>query len=272
MSRWHRSSLFSVLLLLLLPFAGHAQISIGVSVNIAPPELPVYEQPPIPGEGYLWTPGYWGFENGAYLWHEGYWGPHIGFYGGVDYGFGYRGEGWVGGEWRGGHLFYNSAVVNVSNTHITNVYVNRTVINNVTVNHVAYNGGPGGIQARPTAAQEAVAHERHLPPIAAQREQITRARANPQMRASANHGAPPVAATPRPGVFKGAGVVHARAASPAAAAAAARIHTEAAKAGPARGAEGTRPAERPAPQSERAPERRAVPERPAERAAPRPAP
>jgi len=31
-------------------------------------------------------------------------GPHIGFYGGVNYGFGY------GGEWRGGVFAYNSAV------------------------------------------------------------------------------------------------------------------------------------------------------------------
>src|SRR5579871_1298867 len=98
-----------------------AEAAVFVSVTVAPPELPVYEQPAIPGPGYiwspgywawdgqdyywvpgtwvlapepgyLWTPGYWGYEDGVYLWHEGYWGPHVGFYGGVDYGFGYAGE------------------------------------------------------------------------------------------------------------------------------------------------------------------------------------
>ena len=45
----------------------------------------------------LWTPGYWGFAGGLYAWHAGYWGPHVGFYGGVNYGFGYSGVGFC---WR----------------------------------------------------------------------------------------------------------------------------------------------------------------------------
>ena len=61
-------------------------------------------------------------------WNAGYWGPHVGFYGGVNYGFGYGGVGFGGGEWRGGAFFYNTAVVNVGGAHFTNVYVNRTVI------------------------------------------------------------------------------------------------------------------------------------------------
>ena len=38
------------------------------------------------------------------LWHAGYWGPHVGFYGGVNYGYGYGG---VGLLWRalGGWTF-----------------------------------------------------------------------------------------------------------------------------------------------------------------------
>ena len=55
-----------------------------------------------PAVGVLWTPGYWGWVDGVYLWHAGYWGPHIGFYGGVNYGFGYGGVGCQGGYWRGG--------------------------------------------------------------------------------------------------------------------------------------------------------------------------
>src|SRR6202158_2360966 len=44
-----------------LACAANAQAEISISVTIAPPELPVYEQPPVPGPGYLWTPGYWAY-------------------------------------------------------------------------------------------------------------------------------------------------------------------------------------------------------------------
>ena len=105
-----------------------------VSVSIGPPPIPVYSQPMCPGAGYmwtpgywgwgddgyywipgtwveapqpgfLWTPGYWGFEGGSYLFHAGYWGPHVGFYGGINYGFGYFGVGFYGGYWNGGHFW-----------------------------------------------------------------------------------------------------------------------------------------------------------------------
>ena len=39
--------------------ASFSQIGVGISVSLAPPPLPIYEQPPIPGPGYIWTPGYW---------------------------------------------------------------------------------------------------------------------------------------------------------------------------------------------------------------------
>jgi hypothetical protein len=44
-----------------------------------------------PQVGYLWTPGWWGWGNGGYFFHEGFWGPTVGFYGGINYGFGYVG-------------------------------------------------------------------------------------------------------------------------------------------------------------------------------------
>jgi hypothetical protein len=53
-----------------------------------------------PYYGVLWTPPYWGFSNGRYRFHSGYWGTHIGYYGGVNYGFGYVGVGFFGGYWR----------------------------------------------------------------------------------------------------------------------------------------------------------------------------
>ena len=67
-----RSSLFAAVLLAIAA-AAYAQMSI--SVSFAPPELPVYEQPLCPGEGYLWTPGYWAYANDYddYYWVPGTW-------------------------------------------------------------------------------------------------------------------------------------------------------------------------------------------------------
>src|SRR5882757_7148519 len=44
-----------------------------VSINIAPPALPVYEQPLCPGDGYIWTPGYWAYGDEGYYWVPGTW-------------------------------------------------------------------------------------------------------------------------------------------------------------------------------------------------------
>jgi WXXGXW repeat (2 copies) len=225
--------------LLLTSNASRAAVGIGVSINIAPPELPVYEQPPVPGPGYiwtpgywawgdsdyywvpgtwveapepgyLWTPGYWGWNDGLYVWNGGYWGPHIGFYGGVNYGFGYTGRGYAGGYWDHGAFRYNRAYNNIqNNVHITNVYNRTVVVNNN--NRVSFNGGHGGIQARPGASELAAEHDHHVTPVSAQIHHEEGARGNPELRASANHGQPPIAATPRAGVFSGQGVSPARA-------------------------------------------------------------
>jgi hypothetical protein len=149
--------------------------------------------------------------SGFYAWHAGYWGPHIGFYGGINYGFGYGGVGFFGGEWRGGAFFYNRAVVNVNSVHITNVYENRTVIVN-NESHVAFNGGEGGVAVRPTAAEESAAREPHQAALSTQAQHEHAAAQNKAMFASANHGAPAVAATARPGEFSGHNVVAAKAA------------------------------------------------------------
>lgn len=176
----------------------YAQISIGVSVNIAPPVLPTYTQPPCPVDGYLWTPGYWAYDqDGGYYWvpgvwvspprvgylwtpgywgydgtvyvfHEGYWGRHIGFYGGVNYGYGYAGSGYVGGRWAGNSFQYNTAVVNVNKTIVHNTYVNNAVINNhVTVNNNSFNG-PGGVTAKPGPKERAAEKESHIQPTSDQ--------------------------------------------------------------------------------------------------------
>jgi len=228
------------IMMFFMPAFSYSQIA--VSIRIAPPALPVYEQPLCPGDGYiwtpgywawsddfddyywvpgtwvpapevgfLWTPGYWAWSDAGFVFYEGYWGPTIGFYGGINYGFGYFGEGYEGGRWDHDRFFYNQAVSNVNVTQIHNVY-NTTVINNYTVNRVSYNGGEGGINARPTPAQEAAARERHIPPVAAQTQHAQAARSNQQLRASVNQGKPPVAATPKPGAFNDRAVVAAKAA------------------------------------------------------------
>ena len=227
-----------LLTLALAFFAPSSSAQISLSITAAPPALPVYEQPFAPGEGYLWTPGYWawgdddyywvpgtwvlapepGFlwtpgywawRGGAYIFNAGYWGPRVGFYGGINYGFGYGGRGYEGGRWDNGHFFYNRSVSNVNETIVKNVY-NTTVVNNTTINRVSYNGGSGGVEARATTAEMAAERDRHLPPLAAQTQHAEAARNNPQLRASANQGRPPIAATQRPNEFSGHAVVAAK--------------------------------------------------------------
>jgi WXXGXW repeat (2 copies) len=239
--KMHRSVRWLVFAVMMvsLSAASFGQIVVGVSVRVAPPALPVYTQPICPGPGYmwtpgywswnddagyywvpgtwvigpvglLWTPGYWGWSGGVYGWRAGYWGPHIGFYGGVNYGYGYGGVGFAGGEWRGRSFYYNRSVTNVTN--VTTVY-NRTVI--VNENHVAFNGGQGGVAARPNHAEEIAEHEHHREPLAAQTHHEHMASQNKQNFATENHGRPAIAATAKPGEFKGHGVVGAKAAGAA---------------------------------------------------------
>jgi WXXGXW repeat (2 copies) len=211
-------NLVLLFILFLIPVASFAQIA--VSIRIGPPALPVYTQPPCPGDGYLWTPGYWaygpagyywvpgvwvtppragllwtpgywGFAGGFYGWHAGYWGPHVGFYGGINYGFGYGGVGFFGGRWVGERFEYNTAVVSVNRTVVRNVYEDRTVINNTTVvnNHYSFNG-QGGATARPTAGEQAAEHENHFQPTSNQTSHEHDAGQDKNQFASANHGQP----------------------------------------------------------------------------------
>lgn len=220
--------------MLATPPASFAQVR--VSIGIAPPMLPVYDQPLCPGDGYiwtpgywargyddyywvpgtwvlapqvgwLWTPGYWGWGDGGYLWNEGWWGPQVGFYGGVDYGYGYNGFGYDGGYWSGGHFFYNTRVNHIDVGIIRNTY-SKPVQSRGT--RISYNGGRGGISARPTRQQETFNRANHAPPTGDQSRHVQDAIRNPSQRFSANHGAPPVAATPRPAAFSDRGVVPAR--------------------------------------------------------------
>jgi len=215
--------LLLALLVSLVPASSFAGVFI--SVGFAPPVLPVYVQPvcpqpglmwtpgywaygdegyywvpgawvPAPYEGALWTPGYWGWSGGLYVWHGGYWGPHVGYYGGVNYGFGYGGIGFAGGMWRGGVFAYNTAVVHVGvggGWGGNRVYEDRTIVEKTTIinnTHVSYNGGPGGIDHRPTPEENTAMHEQHRAPTSAQVQHENSFRGNPQSYAKNNGGRP----------------------------------------------------------------------------------
>jgi hypothetical protein len=224
-------AILMVFLALAFPAASFAHWNVGVTVGFAPPELPVYAQTPCPSRGYIWTPGYWAYssededyywvpgtwvlapragllwtpgywavDEDDYVWHEGYWAPHVGFYGGINYGFGYFGVGFVGGYWRDRDFYYNRAVTNITNVNVTNVY-NTTVFNNrFNGNRASFNGGDG-VHARPSPIELAAAREPHRGFTAPQRLQVQSARAVPGLLASVNHGHPSIAATTRPGAL-----------------------------------------------------------------------
>jgi hypothetical protein len=184
---------FFIAVLALGSMPAFSQVSI--SIGIAPPPLQLYSQPPCPDDGYIWTPGYWaygddayywvpgawvqppqfgvlwtppywGWNGNAYLFHSGYWGSSVGYYGGINYGYGYGGNGYGGGRWRANHFYYNTAVNNVSSTRVHYSYADRTAITNH-ASRVSYNGGKGGLKARPTARQRQLAAQ-HNPPTPAQ--------------------------------------------------------------------------------------------------------
>ena len=193
-----------------------AQAFIGISVGIAPPPLPVYVQPACPGDGYAWTPGYWawdpdadsyywvpgswvlapevgllwtpcwwGWQDGVYCFHRGYWGRDVGFYGGINYGYGYNGRGFDGGRWNGNHFVVNRSASSFNGSR------------------VSFNGGRGGINAVATANERAAANEHHFAATNAQNAEARSAAADPAQRFSSNHGRPAVTTSTRAGSFRG---------------------------------------------------------------------
>lgn len=224
MGRANSRLIAALLLILPLPAVtavfspASAAIAVNFSVGIAPPPLVVYAQPPIPGSGYLWMPGYWawngtayywvpgtwvlpprvgllwtppwwGWAGGAYVWHAGYWAPHVGFYGGINYGFGYAGHGYDGGFWNHGRFFYNRAANNIRNVRVTNIY-NKALTSDRTVSRISFNGGHGGLNARPTRAEQDAAQEAHIQPTLFQTHHMNTARYSKNLATSSSEGKP----------------------------------------------------------------------------------
>jgi hypothetical protein len=201
-----------------------------ISVGFAPPILPVYEQPPCPEEGLMWMPGYWaygdegyfwvpgtwvpapyegalwtppywGWSEGIYVFHPGYWGDHVGYYGGVNYGYGYMGVGFAGGMWRGHDFVYNRAVMRVDDRYVRNTYEDRTIVERNTIindNHVAFSGGPGGIRHEPMPEERMAERENHLGATSFQASHESSAMTDRGSYATRNGGHPQNLAVQRP--------------------------------------------------------------------------
>lgn len=223
-------ALIVAILITAAPLPAPAQFSVGVGFTVgqAPPPLPVFAQPPAPYPNYqwtpgywawgpagyywvpgvwvappavglLWTPGYWGASvgGGGFGWNTGYWGASVGFYGGINYGFGYPGTGFYGGSWNGGNFGYNTAVANVNRTNIHNTYNKTVVCNNCNNKNVSFNGGKGGIQARPTADQ-ITSRKNGRVPTTAQKDQALIAGKDRNQLASVNKGKPTLTTSDKP--------------------------------------------------------------------------
>jgi hypothetical protein len=212
------------------PKAASAQ-SIVISVSFGPPPIPYYVQPPNPYQNYIWSPGYWGYDsysdsgyywvpgtwvpapqygllwtpgywafntdNDDYVWSSGYWASQVGYYGGVNYGYGYYGRGYAGGRWRGHEFEYNTAVSNVDRNRVRTVYRDPGVVEH-TWNRVSYNGGRGGVSARPTANELAVQRGNHVAPTNVQVQHARYAATNRASFSAVNHGRPVTTAVARP--------------------------------------------------------------------------
>ncbi len=193
-----------------------------------PPPLRQDAQPPLPAEGYLWTPGYWRWGPGRYVWvsglwvrppgagllwtpgywirqsggyafQPGHWGPLVGFYGGVNYGHGYGGSGYSGGHWLGTAFAYNSAVSNLSAVPVAHAYAAPAGVASATPRASVYlaPGSPLPVTARATAGTGVVTSRSSPSPATAGAATVAATRpAPPTVTRTAAAPAPPKSETP----------------------------------------------------------------------------
>jgi len=184
-----------------------------------PPALPDYSQPPDPGDGYVWTPGYWNWASSGYYWvpgawveppysgalwtpgywgssggryrfYPGHWGSHIGFYGGINYGFGYSGTGYEGGYWNSGHFYANRDYNNINSDKVRNVYsykANRPE----NTSRVSFHGGSNGVERQPAPQEKAAWHEPVAPRMNSQVQHAKSYQSDHGQFYKVNHGQPP---------------------------------------------------------------------------------
>ncbi len=205
-------------------------------VSEAPPSLPSYEQPASPAQGYLWVPGFWAWRksvpdyfwvpgtwvrppqsgllwtppywsrvDGGYAFHAGYWADEVGFYGGIDYGYGYTGDGYQGGRWKNGTFIYNRAVNNIGSLGAASGY-DQAVTSDHSEARVSFNGGRSGLPARPTKHQDALVTAQHVGATAEQQKHFELAAMDRSLYSKLNNSEPGVAATSHAGVLDGAGI------------------------------------------------------------------
>lgn len=210
----HGSLVLSLLFAVSVPQTASSYVNFSFSVRIAPPPIPIYELPPLPNNGYIWTPGYWAWDPdfreyywvpgtwvlppasgllwtpgywewslGAYLWHPGYWSRSVGYYGGINYGWGYFGTGYQGGYWRDGR------------------FRNQQIRDNYWGRRYSYSG-PGGATLRPRELVRRNSVQNRVEMTQQQIQLETLARARPEMRASVNRGEPRVRAVKSPRDFQ----------------------------------------------------------------------
>jgi YXWGXW repeat-containing protein len=205
-------------------------------IGTPPPPIPSYAQSAIPAEGYLWMPGfwarredvrdyywvpgtwvkppragllwtppYWSRAEGGFVFHPGYWAQAVGFYGGIDYGYGYTGDGYQGGRWDNGTFLYNRAANNLGSVRVAHAYDQAIAADNTSAK-ASFNGD-GGANARPTSQQEAAERDVHVAPTVAQQEHFEMAAKDRALYSKLNHGEPGIAATVRAGVLNGSGII-----------------------------------------------------------------
>lgn len=183
-------------------------------VETAPPPLPVYSQPSCPVAGYLWTPGYWAYGSAGYYWvpgvwvappragvlwtpgywsqvgtvytwRSGYWSFQVGYYGRVNYGFGYNGTGFQGGSWDGTAFRYsasNAAFVRAASAGL------GTPLDRASF----HEQGSAGIA--PTAEELAAGRELRFRPTAEQTQHEQDASTDRDQLLAFNHGSPGILA------------------------------------------------------------------------------
>jgi hypothetical protein len=222
MGRFRTARIVLALLLFLFPLRSFAGTI--VSVSMMPPPLPAYDQPPCPDQNLVWVPGYWAWSQryywipgawveppfaGAmwtpghwnwshhpftlYTWHSGYWSYHVGYYGGVNYGYGYGGLGYSGGVWHGSLFAYNLEIVRVDNRWVRETFRDPGLVERGYIdrnNHSSFNGGPGGVAYQISPEEQAVEHEHHWEPTAFQLQYEAGFRDDQTYWYETNHGQP----------------------------------------------------------------------------------